>query len=642
MLGFDIGVPVRFDLNLTIVSLVIAVIGAACGFAIAGERQLRRFAPAIGGAVVGLSIAAMHYIGMMAYRVQGIVSWDMAYLLASIVLSVTLTAAALHCAALPSRHAKAWMAFLLGLAIVSLHFTGMTAFHVQPMVIEGLFSNPEALHTLALAVAGMAMIIVVAGLVSYIIDDSVRAESVEHLRLMALSDTLTGLPNRANFNERLDLEIELARARGGKLALIGIDLNRFKEINDLRGHQAGDEVLRVLGRRMNGLLRVDEGGFVARVGGDEFSVLFRVDEARNLADFLGRLDAALSKPVRLEGFEASTGGSMGVAIWPDDANSKEGLINNADLAMYRAKGDPTRRVCFYEPAMDERVRHRRRLAAELREALARNQLSLHYQVQTSISTGQIQGYEALLRWHHPRLGFIQPTEFVPIAEENGFILEIGEWVLRHACADAALWSPPYRVAVNLSTMQLIHANLPKLVMDVLAETGLSPDRLELELTESTIFSDREHAFHMLRQIKALGVGIALDEFGAGHSSLHTLRSFPFDRIKIDRSFFSTSPASHQTTAIIRTVLSLGRSFGIPVLAEGIETYDQLSMLNTEGCDEAQGFLLGHPSPLTQIVSTGQIKLAQHGGGMADRKGPDVEVSLSEFSQDILLIRGACQ
>ncbi|HEY0125390.1 MAG TPA: EAL domain-containing protein [Rhizobium sp.] len=609
MLGFDAGVPVGFDPVMTIVSLLIAMLGSTAGFAIAGSR-LTRYAPAIGGAVVGLAIAAMHYAGMMAYRAQGIISWDERYLIASLLLSVGLSAAALHFSMRQASTSRTQnvMAGLLALAIASLHFTGMTAFRVTPMLVDGQFSNPEALHALALSIAGMSFVIVIAGMASYLIDGSARAETIERLRTMALNDTLTGLPNRANFNERLDHEIEFARDQGRKLAVVGIDLNRFKEINDLRGHAAGDEVLRVLGRRMKALLQEAEGEFVARIGGDEFAALYRMDanDKGAVMGFLSRLETALFKPIRIEDCEVTPGASFGVAIWPDDAADKEGLVDNADLAMYRAKADPIQTICFYEPAMDEKVKMRRSLAADLREALARDQLSLHYQVQTSISTGKIRGYEALLRWQHPEMGAIQPTDFIPLAEQNGMILQIGEWVLRKACMEAASWRPPYKVAVNVSAMQFVHADLPRLVMDVLVQTGLPPERLELELTESTIFADRDRALHMLRQIKALGVSIALDDFGTGYSSLDTLRSFPFDRIKIDRSFFSSAAANSQTTAIIRAVLGLGKSFGIPVLAEGIETYDQLSMLNNEGCEEAQGFLLGRPTPLDQIVESGQI------------------------------------
>lgn len=607
ILGYDAGVPVGFDPVMTVVSLLISVIGSTVGFMFAGSRRMR-FAPAFGGAIVGIAIAGMHYTGLMAYRVQGIVSWDKQYLAASIVLSVGLSALALHLAMRPGSRATGFMAGMLALAIITLHFTGMTAFRVAPLLVDGSFSNPEALQTLAIAIAAMSFVIVGAGLVSYLIDDSARADAMERLRRLALNDTLTGLPNRANFNERIDLEMLLARENKGRLALVGIDLNRFKEINDQRGHNAGDEVLRILGRRIKSLLSEDEREFVARTGGDEFSALYRMDDANGLSDFLARLEGALFKSIPFDGTEIIPGASFGVAVFPDDASDRESLINNADLAMYRAKADPVRNVCFYEAGMDEKIKARRLLAADLRQALDRHEFSLHYQVQTAVSTGEIRGYEALLRWEHSQFGPIGPTEFIPLAEENGLILPIGEWVLRTACAEAATWEQPYKVAVNLSAVQFIHADLPRIVMEALVVTGLSPERLELELTESMIFADRERALHTLRQIKGLGVSIALDDFGTGYSSLDTLRAFPFDRIKIDRSFFSSTSINPQTIAIIRAVLALGKTFGIPVLAEGIETYDQLSMLNAEGCEEAQGFLLGRPVPLVDIISKGQLTL----------------------------------
>lgn len=619
MLGFDAGVPVDFEPGLTAVSLIVAVVGSTAGLVIAGSG-LSRFTPVLGGAVVGLSIAAMHYTGMMAYRVQGLVSWDVPFLVASIVLSVGFAAAALHYGMQPHKHACNIMAGLLALGITALHFTGMTAFNVQPMLVDGAVSNSDALQALALAVAGMALVIVGAGFASFLIDDSMRAETYEQLRRMAMNDTLTGLPNRTKFNKRLDREIEQARQKGGKVALIGIDLNRFKEINDLRGHNAGDEVLRVLGWRMKELLSPERGEFVARTGGDEFTAICRSDDAEAISEFIARLQAALFKPIRIEESDVVAGGSFGVAIWPDDAADKASLINNADLAMYRAKADPVQKVRFYERSMDDTVRARRALAADLRDAVSQNQLSIHYQVQTSVSTGRIRGYEALLRWEHPQLGLIQPAEFIPLAEEHGMILQIGEWVLRKACADAVTWTPPYKVAVNVSAVQFAHADLAQLVMSTLVETGLSPERLELELTETTIFADKERALHQLRQIKALGVGIALDDFGTGYSSLDTLRSFPFDRIKIDRSFFGSATTSAQAVPIIRAVLGLGKSFNIPVLAEGIETFEQLSMLNSEGCDEAQGFLLGRPAPLDQIVGTGQLTLNKGASATGDSEG----------------------
>lgn len=605
LIGFDSGAPFEFDPAFTTISLLVAMVGAACGFVVAASGWFR-LAPLAGGAIVGMAVSAMHYAGMIAYRVQGIVSWNEDYVVASIASAILFSAGAFHVAMNREalKHSEALAVALLVLAILTLHLTGMTAFHVEPLLIENRFSNPAALQALGFAVAGVAVLIGCAGLAGYLIDEGVRAESYKELQKMALHDSLTGLPNRRSFNERLDQEIQLAKETGGKVALVGIDLDRFKEINDLRGHAAGDEVLKMLAGRMMGALQENE--FVARLGGDEFGAIHRTHVHVDLLDFLNRIEAVLSNLITLDGYEFVPSASIGVAVYPDNAVDKPTLVNNADLAMYRAKSDIARAICFYEPSMDEAVRARRGLANELREAMLHNQLDIHYQVQTSVATGGIVGYEALLRWEHPQRGFISPSEFIPVAEETGLIIQLGEWVLRTACLNAASWNPPYKVSVNVSAVQFAHVDLRKIIMESLLLSGLPADRLELELTETTIFANKERSLHILRQIKALGVKVALDDFGTGYSSLDTLRSFPFDKIKLDRSFIIEVESSLQAKAIIRAVLALGKSLAIPVLAEGIETEGQLALLRHEGCDEVQGYLLGRPAPLKQIIASGQI------------------------------------
>ncbi len=604
MLGYEPDVPIGFDPLLTAISLAIAIIGTSAGFVVAtiSSRPASHIA---GGAIVGCSIAAMHYTGMLAYRVKGLIQWDYGFLVASVILCVLFSAAAVRIAlGSQSRSGRIAATGAMALAIVALHFTGMAAFKIIPMDIEGRFSTPDALLVMALAVAGVALVIVGAGLASYVIDDSVRAHSFEELKRMALNDSLTGLPNRSSFNEQMDREVAIADACREKFALICIDLDRFKEINDLQGHGAGDEVLLILARRMRNLLL--EGEFIARLGGDEFAAIQRNRGQADLFDFISRLEKALFEPIQLGETKISSGASLGVAIYPDNANATSVLVNNADLAMYRAKRDPGRSTCFYEDAMDATAKARRTLAADLREALEMSQLEVHYQVQTSVSDGTIKGYEALVRWNHPERGYIPPSEFIPLAEETGLIRPLGEWVLQEACSKAVTWNPSYKVAVNLSAIQLAQENLPDIVLEILQKTGLSPAKLELELTETAIVAAKDRALHTLRRIKALGVTIALDDFGTGYSSLETLRAFPFDKIKLDRSFMTEIETDRQAKAIIRAILALGRSLEIPVLAEGIETDGQLSLLLDEGCDEAQGFLLGRPIPHAKLMETGQV------------------------------------
>ena len=421
----------------------------------------------------------------------------------------------------------------------------------------------------------------------------VRARLAQERRIshLARNDGLTGLPNRTSFLEKLERSVEALKP-GESLALLAIDLNRFKEVNDLYGHAAGDHLLTHVANQMRSALRDNE--FVARQGGDEFVVLATGVDREGAMSAAERLRDAIMVPIEIEHAEVGCGAAIGIALYPDDATVISSLINDADLAMYRAKTMLTRPICFYEETMDEAVRNRRRLTQQLREALDNNQFELHYQVQGSLGTGKVTGYEVLLRWRQADGSFIPPDQFIPLAEENGLILPIGEWVLRRACVEASQWAEPYKIAVNLSPVQLAHTDLPRLVHQILIETGLKPSLLELEITETAMIADLDRTTHVLRQLKLLGVSVAMDDFGTGYSSLSTLRAFPFDKIKLDRSFMSELSDSPQSQAIIRAVLALGESLEIPVLAEGVETHEQLSFLRNQGCDEVQGYLLGRP------------------------------------------------
>ena len=419
---------------------------------------------------------------------------------------------------------------------------------------------------------------------------------------LARNDSLTGLPNRSSFLEWLTRQTADDSA-ATKVALLAMDLDRFKEVNDVHGHAAGDQLLIRIAERMKASLRPGE--FVARLGGDEFVAVVAVEQREDALGLVDRLRQAVIAPVMLDHAEVACGLSVGVAVWPDDARDISSLINDADLAMYRAKASLGTDVCFYEEEMDEAVRTRRRMAQQMREALDQGQFSLNWQIQASVDTGDITGYEVLLRWIQPDGTFISPADFIPLAEENGLILPIGEWVLRTACAEAAAWAEPHKIAVNLSPVQLGHVDLPRLVHQILIETGLSAARLELEITETAMITDMERTTHVLRQLKLLGVSIAMDDFGTGYSSLSTLRAFPFDKIKLDRSFMSELDGGPQSAAIIRAVLALGESLDIPVLAEGVETLEQLTFLRDQGCDEVQGYLLGRP----QKTAEGEILAA---------------------------------
>ena len=594
MLAYEAKAPVVLDPVLTIASLIIAVVGTSIGLAIATVSRTMLL-QGFGGALFGFAIAAMHFTGMSAYRVQGVVEWHEGFVIASIVCAAILGAAAMI--ALGRRDGKMRLALGTGLivaAIASLHFTAMTALTITPLNLGEAALDAVGARALGLATGLIGLVVIVAGVFAALIDRETRGDAMRKLHFMAMNDVLTQLPNRSAFKEMLDQRVAKAKQDGGAVGLCMIDLVRFKEVNDLHGHQAGDELLVRVAARLRAALRPGE--FVARLGGDEFAAITTFDDRDALIEFVDRIQASLLVPHQVGDFSASVGASVGVAAYPHDAGRAGTLVNNADLAMYRAKSEGSLAPCYYAAELDEAVRARRELATELKSAIENDELEVHYQLQADVQTREITGYEALVRWRHPRRGPISPVEFIPVAEQNGLILALGEFVLRRACRDAAAWPHKSRVAINVSALQLAHADLPRLFHEVLLESGLPPARLEIELTESAIIANRERALHVLRQIKALGVAVALDDFGTGYSSLETLRAFAFDKIKLDRFFVQELEDSPQATAIIRAVLALGKSLSIPVLAEGIETEEQMNVLIREGCDQVQGFLLGRPEP----------------------------------------------
>jgi diguanylate cyclase len=427
-------------------------------------------------------------------------------------------------------------------------------------------------------------------------DLQARKEAEQHIRFLAHYDVLTGIPNRSTFNKKLDQEIQLALTTGGRLAVLCLDLDRFKEVNDLFGHAAGDRTLQSVAARVSNVL--DDTQVVARLSGDEFAIIVPGLLHPMAA---GRLAESILETLRLGNDNAETDSpistSIGIAVCPDDATDRQGLMSHADTALYRAKSEGRGTYRFFEAEMGAAVRERRMLEHDLRNAIARGQLSLVYQPHKSIATGEITGLEALLRWHHPERGEIPPIEFIPIAEETGSILAIGEWVLRTACREATTWTRPLTVAVNVSAVQIYNANFAHMIHEILFETELAPSRLELEITETALVRDLNRALATLRRIKMLGVHIAMDDFGTGYSSLSNLRAFPFDKIKIDGSFIKSVNSDEQSAAIVRSVLGLGRALGFPVLAEGVETRAELEFLMKEHCDEVQGFLLANPDKI---------------------------------------------
>jgi diguanylate cyclase (GGDEF)-like protein len=446
-----------------------------------------------------------------------------------------------------------------------------------------------------------------------------RKRSEARIAHLAHHDVLTNLPNRAAFNERFATTLEQARKSTEQFTLVCLDLDRFKFVNDLFGHTVGDALLCEVANR----LKVAVGGaFLARIGGDEFTIIVTgsqpLDATSRLAE---RIVASLGDPIQIDTQKLLVNVCIGVAIYPNDATDGAKLICNADAALYRAKADGPGSYRFFEPEMDRELRERREIQHDLTSAIEKGEFELVYQPEALIN-GTIIGFEALVRWRHPTRGLILPTTFIPLAEDGGVIIPLGEWILRAACREAASWKSNALLAINLSAAQFRHGDLPGLVHTVLLETGLSPSRLELEITESVLIDDFGRAQAILRRLKTLGVKIAMDDFGTGYSSLSYLRSFPFDKIKIDRSFVSDLETNNNNAAIIRAVITLSRTLKLPVLAEGVETEAQRLILSEEGCDQIQGHLLGAALPIENyeaIVNAPQIRRGMHKSDQAGDK-----------------------
>jgi len=417
---------------------------------------------------------------------------------------------------------------------------------------------------------------------------------------MAQHDALTDLPNRRLFRDELDRALHRI-AREEQVAVLSLDLDHFKEVNDSLGHPVGDALLTEVAQRLNRSIR--QGDTVARLGGDEFAIVqvglhLQASEAATLAT---RLIEALSAPYKIEGNEIIIGASVGIAIAPIDGVTADQLLQNADIALYRAKEDGRNTFRFFQIGMDAQTQARRVLMVELRTALARNEFEVYYQPIHDLKQNRIICFEALIRWQHPKRGLVSPAEFIPLAEESGLIVQIGEWVLKRACLDAASWSDPVSVAVNLSPVQFRNRQLVASVRAALHTSGLSPDRLELEITEAVLLQDSDGNLAVLHELREMGISIAIDDFGTGYSSLSYLQSFPFDKIKIDQSFIRSISSNRDALAIVRAVAGLGKSLGIRTLAEGVETREQLTTLRSEGCFEMQGYLFDRPRPANEVA-----------------------------------------
>jgi diguanylate cyclase (GGDEF)-like protein len=433
------------------------------------------------------------------------------------------------------------------------------------------------------------------------------AEREQRITQLAFNDVLTGLPNRSMFQQQLEHLLRVSQDNGSLFALHCLDLDQFKVINDTLGHPAGDALLIEAGRRLQ---QAAKGHFVARLGGDEFIVLQIVGEDRDAIDRLARaILEGLSQPFTIDGNELVPSTSIGIAIAPQDGDSGEHLLRNADLALYRAKEAGRGTFAFFEESLNQRAQQRRQLESDLRLALDRGEFELHYQPLFDLEHNRVCSFEALLRWNHPQHGMITPAEFIPVAEDTGLIVPIGAWVIRTACAEAARWPEEVKIAVNVSPVQFHRGGLNEIVLLALADSGLAPVRLEIEITESIFLEGGDTTLRLLHSLRALGVRVALDDFGTGYSSLSYLQSFPFDKLKIDRSFIQNLLTRDGASAIVRAITELAHALGIETTAEGVEETAQLLELRAHGCSSVQGYLFAEPMTQSDV----RRLFHEHGG-----------------------------
>jgi diguanylate cyclase (GGDEF)-like protein/PAS domain S-box-containing protein len=718
ILAYDPGTGAGYSIRVTILSLVFAVAinGIGLGIALSSPRRIHA---AIGGAVVGVGVAAMHYTGMMALELPARISWSFDIVIASVLFGSLFGALALVVASSRDTATRSALATaLLTAAIVSHHFTGMGAVTLIPdptIVFAGLSISPFMLSFLvagsAVVILGIALLVAsmdrraesalnkqrmlldtalenmsqglcmfdaqgrillfnknytmmtgrsdvelrgrllvdvlqqlkdagrwegepgefIAKLVAdaqaghgatrvihqrgrtiRIVDQPMKGggwvatfediteweQAQAQISHMARHDALTNLPNRTLFREELERALSMVKP-ADQLAVLCLDLDHFKKINDTLGHPIGDALLNQTAARLRQCVGPND--TVARLGGDEFAIVqfCKGCDPSAVPALASHIVEAVAAPYEINGHQLVIGVSIGISLAPEDGDNPDELLKNADLALYRAKADGRGTSRFFEAGMDARAQARRLLELDLRLALQRNEFEVHYQPIRDIASDDIVVCEALVRWKHPLRGLIGPNQFIPLAEENGLIIKLGEWVLRTACRDAARWSRAC-VAVNLSPVQFRDPDLVATVKAALKESGLAASRLELEITESVLLQNSEATRSMLHELHALGLKISLDDFGTGYSSLSYLRSFPFDKIKIDRSFVNELASSQDSLAIVRAVTGLGKSLGIVTTAEGVETDAQLEMLSREGCTQAQGYLISKPRPIAEV------------------------------------------
>jgi diguanylate cyclase (GGDEF)-like protein len=618
MLAFSLPIPMAYDVGITLASMLIAIIVSGFALSTVTRSSLSTRNLVIGGVLMGIGISSMHYTGMAAMEVLPGIRYEPLLFAASVAIAIAASTTALWMSFTLRSHgtrrvyARLASAVIMGFAIVGMHYTGMAAANFAPdtICLGGQFAD----NSWMAATLAVITFLILCGTLSLSVLDarmesknaqmatSLRAANAE-LQHLVLHDTLTKLPNRLLLEDRVEQAVAECQREGTHCAVLFVDLDRFKMLNDSLGHFAGDTVLRMVAERLRSTVRLDD--TVSRLGGDEFVILLKhVAMVKDAGEVARKIMEILSRPVILDGHELRIGSSIGISVYPHHGDTPTRLIANADAAMYHVKKTGRSNFAYFAPEMSTFFPKHLAMENELRAALEKNEFVLHYQPQVDMRSGRITGMEALVRWQHPERGLIPPGEFIPFAEETGLIVPLGNWVLQAACVQNRAWQQRgidnLVIAVNISGVQFQQSDLVETVAQALKLSGLAPRCLELEITESVVMHNAPDAIVMLEQLHRMGVGLSIDDFGTGYSSLSYLKRFPIDKLKIDQSFIHDIAIGSDDAAIVQAIIALAHGLRLKVVAEGVEREDQLEFLRGLGNDEYQGFLYSKPLPAREV------------------------------------------
>jgi diguanylate cyclase (GGDEF)-like protein len=620
MLAFSLPIDLGFDVPITLLSLAIGILSSGFALWLVSQPQLPLWQLLTGALAMGIGICTMHYTGMAALRMQPGIDYDPALFSASLAIAVIASAAALWIAFRLRKHtpyvrlARAGAAVIMGFAIVGMHYTGMAAASFAGGSFCGALSGGLRTDGLDKLVLVTSLAVLTITLLTSILDARMEARTAElsnslseanrELTQLALHDTLTGLPNRVLLADRIEQAMRKADDQGGMFALMFMDLDGFKPVNDAFGHYVGDLLLREVATRLrDNFHRSDT---LARIGGDEFVLLVEVRDVDDVTAVAARQVALISKPFTVGDHELQVSVSIGIGLYPGNGQTQQELLMNADAAMYHAKSAGKNGYSFFDASMNTNARNQLQLLHDLRNALKQQQFCLHYQPKFNAVDGQPVGAEALVRWNHPEHGLLMPDKFIGLAEKTGLIIAIGEWVLNEACRQMRVWYDmgytEWRIAVNLSALQFCHVGLVNTVAGALMLHRLPANSLTLEITETTAMSDADASMSVLQKLSDMGVDLSIDDFGTGYSSLMYLKRLPANELKIDRGFVGDLENDSDDAAIVSAIVALGQALNLRIVAEGVETSSQRNFLTRLGCDSLQGYLLGHPLPAERFMA----------------------------------------